>query len=77
MPKKTETEIQPLTPEGVTELIGHAGALIEKLEPHLAEGAHLITSLGAVRTVIANLENHNLAITAKAAKAEAEKLAVK
>jgi hypothetical protein len=67
----TKTEIIPLAETDINELIADADALLKKLEPHLAEGAHLITSLGAVRTVVANLENHIGALKTKAAKAAA------
>ncbi|MEI6193400.1 MAG: hypothetical protein WCS42_03625 [Verrucomicrobiota bacterium] len=70
--KKESAKMEPLTPEQIQEVIAKAGALIESLEPHLAEGAHLITALGAVRTTVANLENHIGALTAKAAQPAAE-----
>ena len=70
--KKESAKIEPLTPEQINDLISKSQVLLAEIAPHLAEGAHLITAIGAVRTTVANLENHIGALTAKAAKPTAE-----
>ena len=55
-------EITPLNGEDLAKHITDLNAKIAELEPHLAEGAHLITGLGAIRTSIACLENHVIKI---------------
>ena len=66
---KTEKELSPLTAADYHGDIETLDALIKKYEPHFAQGAHLITAVGALRTTVATIENHIAAIAAKAEKA--------
>jgi hypothetical protein len=51
-------KLPPLTPAEINDAIEAANGLIEKFAPHLAESAHLINSVGALRTVVMCLGNH-------------------
>ena len=63
-----KSEIKPLTPAEYQGDIATLETLIAKYEPHVAQGAHLITSVGAIRTVVANLQNHIHALNQAAEK---------
>jgi len=56
----------PTTADDINGDISSLNAIIDRLKPHLPESAHLVNSVGAMRTAVACLENH-LDFSAKAA----------
>ena len=64
-----KTEIAKLTAEDIAGHVKDIAAKIEQLEPHLAEGAHLITGIGALRTAVACFGHHAEVVNQPAAPA--------
>ena len=65
------TETKPLTPADYQGDIKTLESLLGKYELQFKQGAHIITAAGAIRTVVANLQNHISALN-KAAEKKAE-----